>query len=88
MFLLLGLLPMLLYFLGAVGALYVALRFVRAFELRGVDRAELQELRSRVARLEEETDRAAGEIRELEDGQRFTTRVLAERSGGVAPPAT
>jgi hypothetical protein len=42
-------LPLLLYYLGGAAALYVAFRFVRAFERRGVDRAEVEALRTRMA---------------------------------------
>ena len=72
-------LPMLLGFVTVVGALYLALRFVRAFERRGADRAEVEGLRAQVAQLEQA-------IEQLEEGQRFTTRLLTERSSS-APPA-
>ena len=78
------LLPMLLYYLGIAAALYVAFRFVRAFERRGVDRAELAAVQARLAEVEAEVSRSAAEVRALEDGHRFTTRLLAERGSG--PP--
>jgi len=78
-------LPLVLYYVGGAAALYVAFRFVRAFERRGVDRAELEAVRARLAQLEEAAAQTAAEVQELEEGHRFTTRLLAERPGG--PPA-
>lgn len=78
-------LPLLAYYLGGAAALYIAYRFVLAFERRGVDRAELEALRARLAQLEDEAGRTAADVRELEEGHRFTTRLLAERGGGSPP---
>jgi hypothetical protein len=80
-------LPLLLSIFGGAAALYIAFRFVRAFERRGVDRAELEALRSQVAMLEDAVDRSTRTVERLEEGQLFTTRLLAERAGG-APGAT
>ena len=80
-------LPLLLSIFGGAAALYIAFRFVRAFERRGVDRAELEALRSQVAMLEDAVDRSTRTVERLEDGQQFTTRLLMERASG-APDAT
>jgi hypothetical protein len=72
-------------FWGAV--LYLALRFVRAAEQRGVSRGELDELRLRLGRVEEELAAASTEVERLAAAERFTTQLLASRAG-VIPPAT
>jgi hypothetical protein len=69
------------------GILYLGLRAVRALEARGVGSGELADLRSRVARLEEDLGTMSGEVREIAEGQRFTTALLAERKGEPRPPA-
>ena len=61
-------LPLVLYYVGGAAALYVAFRFVRAFERRGVDRAELEAVRARLAQLEEAAAQTAAEVQELEEG--------------------
>ena len=65
-------------FWGSV--LYLALRLVRSAERRGVDRGELEELRGRVARLEEDLLTAHTEMERLSAGQEFTAQLLASRS--------
>ena len=79
-------LSLVLYYLGAAAALYVAFRFVRAFERRGVDRAELEAVRARLLQLEDEAARTAAEVKELEEAHQFTTRLLTERPGGAPAP--
>lgn len=62
------------------GGFYLALRFVRAFELRGVDRQELQDLREQVLRLEEAMEMAARDMERLGEAQQFTMKLLSEQS--------
>jgi hypothetical protein len=62
------------------GGFYLGFRFVRAFELRGVDRQQLLELREQMLRLEEQVDSMTHDVERLTEEQRFTTRLLAERS--------
>ncbi len=68
-------------------AIYLGVRFVRAFERRGANRGELTALQERVARLEEELGRAMSDIERLTEAQRFTQRLLSERAE-TRPPAT
>jgi hypothetical protein len=70
-------------FWGSV--LYLALRFVRAAERRGVSRGDLDELRARVGRLEEELAAATTEVERLAAGERFTMQLLAARSAPLPP---
>ena len=65
-------------FWGSV--LYLALRFVRASERRGIDRSELAALQGRVEHLEEELAGASTEIERLATAERFTAQLLASRS--------
>lgn len=65
-------------FWGSV--LYLALRFVRATERRGVSQAEVEELRVRMNRIEDELTAATTEVERLTAGQQFTAQLLAERA--------
>jgi transposase len=67
-----------LSFLGI--GVHFAARLVRAFERRGTEGAGLEELRQRVAQLEDNLDTARDEIARLHDGHEFTTRLLTERA--------
>lgn len=58
---------------------YLGWRFVRANERRSANRDELEELRSRVGRLEEELATATTELDRLSAGHQFTTQLLAGR---------
>lgn len=71
-------------FWGSV--LYLALRFVRAAERRGVSQVELDELRNRMNRLEEDLAGATAEVERLTAGQLFTTQLLEGRSGAANQP--
>jgi len=68
-------------FWGSV--LYLALRFVRASEQRGVARGELDELRTRVTQLEEELDATRAETERLAAAEAHTMMLLTRRT---APP--
>ena len=47
----------------------------------------LAKIEERLARLETGVDSIAVEIERISEGQRFTTKLLAERTGAVAPPS-
>ena len=47
----------------------------------------LAQIEERLSRLEAGIDSIAVEIERISEGQRFTTRLLAERSGSAAPPS-
>lgn len=49
--------------------------------------ASLNDISQRLARLEQAMDATAVEIERISEGQRFTTKLLFERSGGQAPAA-
>jgi hypothetical protein len=53
---------------------------VRAFELRGADRKQVDELREQLLRLEEQVESTAQDVERLSEEQRFTTRLLSQRS--------
>jgi hypothetical protein len=48
----------------------------------------LSGIEARLARIEQAIDAMAVEVERISEGQRFTTRLLAERSGGAPVPAT
>lgn len=85
-----GLLEILLFagfWLGLPGgAFYLLLRLVRAFERRSVARDEMATLEARILQLEEHVSALTEQLDQLAEGQRFTTRVLAERP--ASNPAT
>jgi hypothetical protein len=49
--------------------------------------ASLNDISQRLARLEQTMDTTAVEIERISEGQRFTTKLLFERSGSQAPAA-
>lgn len=65
---------------------YLGWRFVRAMERRGGSRGELEELRARVERIEQELVSTTAELERLSAGHEFTTSLLAARAGIVPPP--
>lgn len=71
---------LLLYGLPIGGLFYLGLRWVRAVERRNTGRTELEAVRERVAALEEELGRTTADVERLQEEQRFTTRLLADRS--------
>jgi hypothetical protein len=50
-----------------------------------IPEADLQEIRDRLGQLQQAVDTIAIEVERLSEGQRFTTKLLAEGSKGVAP---
>lgn len=58
---------------------YLGFRYVRAQERRG-GAAELEDLRSQVRQLQQMVDGLRGDLDRVQEGQDFTTRLLAERS--------
>lgn len=80
---LLAYLPWLLF---GGGLVYLGLRAVRALERRSGANVELTALRARVELLEDAVAAQAEATRRVEDGQRFTERLLTERSGSSTHP--
>lgn len=76
--LILSLFPWLVIF-GGGG--YLALRFVRAFERRGLAKDELEALQARIQELEAQFDGMQKDVERLSDEQSFTTKLLSDRSG-------
>jgi hypothetical protein len=79
------LLPMLFWGILLGGGFYLAMRLIRALEVRtpgGGQAAELAELRTRLARLEEGLDGTARRLDAMEEAQEFTTRLLTEGEAG------
>ena len=50
-----------------------------------IPEAELQEIRGRLGQLQQSVDAMAIEVERLSEGQRFTTKLLAESVAGSAP---
>jgi hypothetical protein len=62
----------------------------RRLDRRGESPVNLHRIEERLGRLEAGVDAIAVEVERISEGQRFTTRLLAERSGetsGSRPPA-
>ena len=49
-----------------------------------VDAAAIEEIRARLTRIEQVTDATAIELERIGEGQRFTTKLLSEKSAGAA----
>ncbi len=47
--------------------------------------ADLKEMRDGIGQLQQAVDAIAIEVERLSEGQRFTTKLLAERATGIAP---
>ncbi len=54
---------------------------------RGPSRGELDDLRQRLEQLQQSMDSVAVEVERISEGQRFTTRLLAERHEAEPLPA-
>ena len=84
---------MLLFFVvtfwGAIvgGGLYFVRRYVRAVEGRVRGDRTVAELEARVASLEDLVESLDKDVERLENGQEFTTRLLADRSRSSSSPA-
>jgi hypothetical protein len=76
------LLPMLFWIVVLGGGFYLAYRLVRAFEARGSGGAELDDLRKRMAQLEDTLDGMNKRVDRIDEAQEFTTRLLTDK-----PPA-
>ncbi|MDQ4079849.1 MAG: hypothetical protein M3125_03755 [Gemmatimonadota bacterium] len=62
--------------------------FARRLDRRDAPPANLHGIEERLGRLEAGVDAIALEVERISEGQRFTTRLLAERSGDAGrPPA-
>jgi hypothetical protein len=66
--------------LGTVGKIAFALIHRRRGGLPAVDAKLLEEINARLTHLEQVADFTAVEIERIGEGQRFTTKVLSERS--------
>jgi hypothetical protein len=62
------------------GGIYSVRRFLRAYERRTGNEAEVAALRARVAALEESLESVQGSLERLNASQEFTTKLLGARS--------
>jgi hypothetical protein len=72
-----------LIFAVPIGVVYVGWRFLRAYEKRAVGGRERAALEERVLSLEDTVRSLTQQIEHLGEQQRFTTRLLGERTNGV-----
>jgi len=73
-------LPMLFWLVILGGGFYLAVRVVRAFEQRHSSRGELEQMRDRLARIEDSFESIGTELQRLNEAQQFTDRLLTERT--------
>jgi hypothetical protein len=71
------------WLVALAGVLYLGLRAVRALERRGGAHDELEQLKERTLRLEEQLSLANEQLQRLHDGQEFTSKLLADRADRV-----
>ena len=75
----LAIMATMLSILGIVGALANAWIKTRESRASGASPRELREIADRLSRLEQGMDAVALEVERISEGQRFTSRLLAER---------
>jgi hypothetical protein len=66
-------------YVATAGVLYIAFRFVLAYERRGIQVEQHFALTERVQALEDVVDRVEDRVDRSDEVQRFTTSVLAAR---------
>lgn len=54
-------------------------------ELLSIPETDLQEIRGRLGQLQQAVDATAIEVERLSEGQRYTTKLLAERATDIPP---
>lgn len=64
------------------GVLYLGLRFVRAKERLSIGSTETAKLTARVSQLEDQLEALSSSVEQIAEGQRFTTAMLTDRTGG------
>ena len=69
----------------AVGVPFVR-ALVRRWERQPLQQAVPPEVAARLERIEQAVDAVAIEVERISEGQRFTTKLLAERAGEVGTP--
>jgi len=80
------LVPIAFFVMVAVTAIGVPLAraFARRMERQPISPATTPELAAQIARMEQAIDSIAIEVERISEGQRFTTKLLAERANGAA----
>src|SRR5262249_51448388 len=80
------LIPIVLFICGAAAAIFVPITRAIAREIdgQGGGSSVPPELAAQIERMEHAIDSIAIEVERISEGQRFTTRLLAERNGGGA----
>lgn len=63
------------------GGFYLAIRFLRALESRNSPGPELEDVRKRMAQLEDAFESMNKRVEQIGESQDFTTRLLTERTG-------
>lgn len=72
-------LSMLVPILVLGGGGYLALRFVRAFERRGISQKQVADLEEKIAQLAAIAESTQRDVGRLSEEQEFTTRLLSQR---------
>lgn len=75
------LLPLLFWVAILGGGFYLAVRFLRAFENRNAGGGEIDDLRKRMAQIEDAMESMNRQVERIGESQEFTTRLLTERTG-------
>ena len=77
----------LLFWVAILGpGFYLAFRFLRAFEARNGNRDEIENLRGRLARIEDSVESMGVNFERILEAQEFTTKLLSDRNTPDSPP--
>jgi hypothetical protein len=82
--------PIVLFIVGGATVIFTPLAraYARRVEKEGSSPQVSRDITARLERMENAIDSIAIEVERISEGQRFTTKLLAERSGTSPPPSS
>jgi phosphoribosylaminoimidazole carboxylase (NCAIR synthetase) len=83
-----AMIPIVAIVVGGAVAIFAPLARAHARQLDKQPRGITPEIGARFERMEQSIEAIAIEIERISEGQRFTTKLLAERAGAAGPPAS
>jgi hypothetical protein len=82
--------PIVLFVMGGLTVIFTPLvrAYARRMEKEGSGTRLSPDVAARLERMEHAIDSIAIEVERISEGQRFTTKLLAERAGAAQPPSS